>query len=92
MPCDPANGHTKLIHPAGITGVTYPSTEKSFNGPDLTVAEGVIFDIMDNLVVGGDDIVHGECAVAVCHNLSKFNLLEELKCGTPSFLFIFCKC
>ena len=46
---------------------------------------------MNNFIVGGGDIVHGEWGVAIYDYLIKFNISEELSTGCPAFFLIFYK-
>jgi hypothetical protein len=65
----------------------YTSTKKSFNGFYFAITESVIFNIMNNLVVCGGDIVHRERGVAIYHYLRKFYHFE-VPGSTPAFFFI----
>jgi hypothetical protein len=71
-----------------MAGVTHAGTKKRFNGFDFSIPERVIFHIVNNLVVGCGDIIHGERAAPIHHNLNKFNLFEVLGPGRPAFFFV----
>lgn len=65
-----------------------PPAKKALNGFYFSVTESIIFNIVNNLVVGSRNVIHGECCVAVDHDLWKFYVLEKLG-GAPASVPVF---
>src|ERR1700759_2871039 len=68
----------------------YANTKKSFNGFYFTIAESIILNIVNNLVIGSIDIVHRKGGIAIDHDLLKFNRgFKELSGrALPAFFFV----
>jgi len=69
-----------------IARITNPGAKKTLHGFYFTIAENIILDIPDDLVICGGNFVNSEGSIALDYNTLKFHLFKELR-RWPASLF-----